>query len=455
MIVPKNRLLFWVGMVILPFAFVAGWAPSAEIPALVLTTLLTAAALADLFMGFRRLRGIGVELPDLVRISKERDGDLELRIRNERMAAGRLRLGIAFPDAIYSSMVEMFADLPGESTYSVLHWPFKGVKHGRSFLERCYMEVDSPLGFWGVRATAPARTEVRVYPNLLMERRNLASLFLNRGLGIHTQRQVGKGRDFEQLREYMVGDSYEDIHWKATAKRARPVTKVYQIERTQEVYVIVDASRMSARSVERFHNGSRGEEDTDALRFTSILERFVTASLVIDLAAQRQGDLFGVVTFGDRVLNFVRAKSGKAHYDACRDALYTMEPQGVTPDFFELFTFLSLHIRRRALLVFLTSLDDPVLAESFSKSVGLISRRHLVMVNMLEPAGARPLFTSESVRSVDDLYGALGGHFLWGSLHETDKVLQRRGIGFSLLENERMCAQLVSQYLEIKQRQLL
>src|SRR5204863_1117351 len=92
------------------------------------------------------------------------------------------------------------------------------------------------------------RSEIRVYPNLLNERKNLAALFLHRGsFGMHAQRQIGKGRDFEKLREYIPGDSYDEVHWKATAKRGRPVTKIFQIERTQEVYVIIDASRLSAR----------------------------------------------------------------------------------------------------------------------------------------------------------------------------------------------------------------
>ena len=94
----------------------------------------------------------------------------------------------------------------------------------------------------------PAQSEIRVYPNLFTERRNLAALFLHRGaFGLHAQRQVGKGREFEKLREYMPGDSFDEIHWKATAKRGRPITKVFQIERTQEVYVVIDASRLSAR----------------------------------------------------------------------------------------------------------------------------------------------------------------------------------------------------------------
>lgn len=284
----------------------------------------------------------------------------------------------------------------------------------------------------------------------------MAALFLNRGLGgMHAHRQIGKGREFEKLREYIPGDSFEDIHWKATARRRYPITKVFQIERMQEVYVIVDASRLSARRTELSGGGCSSESGTLGGSQTTVLDRFVTAALVMGLAAERQGDLFGILTFNDRVQHFVRAKNGKAHYNACRDALYALQPQGVTTDFDELFTFLALHLRRRAFLVFLTNLDDFVLAEDFVRNMDLICRRHLVFVSMLKPNGVRPLFSGPEVESVDDLYRSLGGHFLWCSLHGLEKVLHRRGVRFSLLDNEKMCMELVSQYTGIKQRQLL
>ena len=98
---------------------------------------------------------------------------------------------------------------------------------------------------------------------------------------------------------------------------------------------------------------------------------------------------------------------------------------------------------------------DPALADSFVRSLDLIRRQHLVLVNMLQPPGAVPLFTGPNVTAVDDLYGRLGGHLRWQNLRELQKVLQRRGIQFSLLANERLSAELVSQYLSVKQRQLL
>jgi uncharacterized protein (DUF58 family) len=346
-------------------------------------------------------------------------------------------------------------------------WPCTPVKRGSYRLQKIHLEEPSLLGFWAARGSLPIDCELRVYPNLLTERKSLAALFLRRGtFGLHAQRQLGKGRDFEKLREYVPGDSYEDIHWKATARRGHPITKVFQIERTQEVYVVVDASRLSARkesagqrlssiAVERGSTIDPDPQATDTVVTETALERFVTAALVLGLAAEQQGDLFGLMTFSDQVGTFLRARNGRAHYNACRDALYTLEPQPVTPDFDEIATFIRLRLRRRALLVFLTALDDPVLAESFVRNLDLLCRQHLVLVNMLKPAGAEPLFTSPDVASIDDLYRHLGGHLQWHNLRELEKVLQRRGVQFSLLDNERSSAQLVAEYLNVKRRQLL
>jgi uncharacterized protein (DUF58 family) len=173
------------------------------------------------------------------------------------------------------------------------------------------------------------------------------------------------------------------------------------------------------------------------------------------LAAEQQGDLFGLLTFTDKVEKFVRAKNGQAHYSACRDALYTLQPKIATPDFDELCTFIRLRLRRRALLLFLTSLDDPALAESFVRNLELIRRQHVVLVNMIQPPTATALFTNPNLTNVDDLYRHLGGHLQWTKLRELGKVLQRRGVQFSMLQNERLSADLVSQYLNVKQRQLV
>ena len=450
MIVPRTSLIFSTGGLAVVGA-IAAVAPQAAGIFPVFAGILALTALLDGILALGTLDGISASLPEVVRLSKDRDGAVDLFVRNDRSRAKRLRIGLAFPREIGSPQDSIQTVAPPGTRAAHLAWNVTPARRGNYRLHRVFLEGPSPLGLWSMRSSIPVQSELRVYPNLLTERRRLAALFLNRGaFGVHAQRLVGQGREFEQLREYVPGDGYEDIHWKATAKRGRPITKLYQVERTQEVYVVIDTSRLSARRVLIGPGGG----DEHAIEVTQ-LERFITAALILGLVAERQGDRFGLLTFGDRVRSFVRASTGQTHYSSCRDALYTLEPETVNPDFDELFTFLRLRLRRRALVVFLTNLDDAVLAESFVRNVEMVRRQHLVLVGMLSPPGIRPLFSGEEPTTIDEVYRGLAGHLKWHELRELERVLHRQGVNFFLLENERMCAELVTQYANVKQRQLL
>ena len=459
-IVPKSRLLFWTGMVIFPFTALATAVPYTTGPCLFFIGVFVLLAVTDAFYGRRNPGSVGISLPGVVRVSSGRDAVIEVRIQNENRRIKRLKIGLPFPSQIYSPKNEQVVSLPEEETSSIYPWPFRARKQGRHVIEKCYLEIDSLLGLWGKRLAVPVHTEIRAYPNLFVERKDLSALFMRRQLGLHSQRQLGKGRDFEQLREYIPGDSFEDIHWKATAKRGHAITKVFQIERTQEIIIIIDASRLSARAaaqtdgIKQKQNPEAGERPPDSGKDT-IFERFVKSALMLAMATERQGDLVGLLTFADQVGGFIKAGKGKAHFDACRDMLFTLEPRIVAPDFSELFTFIGTKIRKRSLLVFLTNLDDPVLSEAFVRHLGVISKKHIVLVNMINPAGAKRIFTSPDVNSTDDLYVALGEHFIWENLRETEKTIQRRGAEFSIVESQNMSLHLVSKYLDIKKRQIL
>src|SRR6058998_1540889 len=98
---------------------------------------------------------------------------------------------------------------------------------------------------------------------------------------------------------------------------ANPSTSAAVTKRSSLVAGCVSASSDSG--------GSPESDEADTQPATR-LERFVTAALVLGLAAEQQGDLFGLLTFTDKVDNFIRARNGQAHYGLCRDALYTLEP---------------------------------------------------------------------------------------------------------------------------------
>lgn len=461
-LVPQARLLFWFAVIVLPFSALGALYEAAAAPALVLVAGLLVVAAFDAALAARCLDGLAVVLPPVLRFSAGRNAVIEVEVKNPGGRARPLRMALALPAALRPEREEQDIRLPDGAEASCLPWACLPLRRGRFQIARAHLESPSRLGLWALRRAVPVRCEVRVYPNLQRERRGLAALFLNRGsFGLHAQRQVGKGRDFEKLREYIPGDSFDEIHWKATAKRSHPVTKIFQIERTQEIYIVVDASRLSARPAGRAAAGVAAPGNTAAPAGEqpeagpSLLERFITSALVLAQAAEHQGDLFGLITFTDGVKTFLRARNGTQHYAACRDALYTLEAENAAPDFDDIVAFLRTRLRRRALLVFLTSLDDPMLAESFTRNMALLGGQHLVLANMIQPPDVAPLFTRDDVASLDDLYRHLGGHLQWHRLQELQRVLQHRGVRFALLDQERMAVELVSQYLSVKQRQIL
>lgn len=406
----------------------------------------------DAVKGYHCLEGIRIEFPMVTRLSRGKEGQIELRIHQNGSTIQTLQIGIQFPNDIVSPHTIITVKLSSQTKISSIKWACTGLKHGQYFLNNCFIQSVTPWGFWARRTVIPIHTEIRVYPEVFSEKQLLAAIFRKKDIGIHAHRQIGKGRDFDQLREYLPGDNYDDIYWKSTAKRGYPVTKVYQIERSQSVYVVIDASRLSSR--ESFYSAKRLDNQTGQFS-TLILDRFLTTALVIGLACGNQGDLFGVIAFSDTVRRFVKAGSGKSHYSACRDVLYTLQPSTATPDYSEVFTYIGTNIQRRSLMIFLANLDDPMLAENFIKHLPIICRRHMIIVAMIKPTRANPLFSYPNVHSVDEIYQCLGGHYLWSSLVETGKIMKKQGVHFALLENEKLCADVISKYVSIKQRQLL
>jgi uncharacterized protein (DUF58 family) len=435
--VPRSRMLYFA-LLILPFGALVP--VSSRVVAELGFAALFFVVIFDALIAQRNNAGVRVILPGLVRLSKDRDGAIPIRVHNLDQDSKNIRIGMPFPSEIVSDEYDQAVQLPSGSEFSLFEWTCTPQKRGKYMIHQCYVEQASPLGLWNCRTVQPLECEIRVYPNLLEERKKLASRFLNRDdYGMHARRVVGQGREFEKLREYVSGDAYEQIHWKATAKRGRPITKVFQMERTQEVYVVLDFSRRSAREA--------GQEST--------LEFFMRSVLILGAVAQQQGDLFGAISFSNRVQGFLRAGNGKAHYHACRDLLYSLQPQMVTPDFEDLFSFVRLRLRRRALLIVLTDLNDPMLAENFVRSASLVARHHLLLVNMIRPPGAITLFQETVPKSVDSIYEALSGHMVWQNLKDLRNVLHRHGITLSQLDLANMSVELVNQYLEIKSRQLL
>jgi uncharacterized protein (DUF58 family) len=316
-------------------------------------------------------------------------------------------------------------------------WTFTPRERGRYGVVALAVQAPSALGLWEMRVRFTPDVEIRVYPRVRGAQEMKA---LQRALtGSRHVRQVGRGREFEKLREYTPGDSFQDVHWKATARRGAPITRTYQIERTQEIYCLLDCGRLQAR---------RQETQT-------VLDWSLTAALHLALAAERQGDRLGLLAFSDRINGFVRAGSGAAHFAACQEMLYPLRPSEAVTDYTEAATYLRARLPRRALLLVFTSLDDQASAEPFVRAAKLLGERHLVAVVAAQAPGAEPLFSGPAPAEEAEIYRALGGHLVWRGLRELQLDLGHQGIRLAFEEPREMGLRALTMYEEIRQRQLV
>ena len=447
MIAPRPGLIGWGAAIVLPLTILSTLLPSwrtLTLPALALFVVIT---LLDLLWNWRKHRNLEFVVTDTVRTIAGRSFRLPLRFFAPPAQSGAIRVGLVLPSSFSTVSHTLLTLKSGEPPLPIL-LELRAESRGIFLISQLFFDWISPLGWWIYRERQPIRCEVRVYPDLTTEGRQLARFLKRNEVGIHHYRHLGRGREFEKLREYEPGDGFDTIHWKATAKRRHPITKVYQTEKAQEVYVALDSSRLSGRLVTNEYTESAGKQ-------IPTLEREIASSLLLCAAAQSQGDLFGLLTFSDKIDHLVTARSGPAHFNRCRDMLAGLQTRLVSPDFGEIASTLMARIKRRALIVFLTSLDDPVLAETFLSSMDFVARRHLVLAVMVLAPSVRPLFSPPGVEKIDDIYQNIAGHLHWTRLIELRRQLQQRGIQLCLVSNKSVSLEMVSQYIALKRRQAL
>lgn len=434
MIRPAPALVWIVGLIAMPLGIAVAVWPEMY-PLLGLTLFLLAVVCGvDVWFGRARLDGMSAFSPEDGQMAQAREGALTVHLRKPAPLSGQSVVGLALPPSFLCDAEELAVALAaGETEYAVT-WRLTPRERGRYPLEKLFVSLRSPLGLWECGRGLALDVELKVFPDAGKYGSLLARI---RGqMGARLIRQVGKGREFEKLREYTAGDGFDEIHWKATARRGSPVTKVYQTERMQEIYAVVDVSRLMAR---RF-----GEN--------SALDEYLRVALLLGTAAEQRGDRFGVILFHREVSRFLRARNGKAHYAACRQAMFDAQPEPVPADFFELAAFLRARVPKRSLLFLLTALDEPSAAESLDKAATLLGHRHLPYVVMLQPGGVAPVLAAPAG---EDLYSGVAGHLQWRALRELELSLRTHGVKFHMVEPGALAAKVLMLYDEVKQRQLL
>jgi len=302
------------------------------------------------------------------------------------------------------------------------------------------LRVWRPGGWWLRQVRLPIVEPARVYPDVLAVRRY--QLTVRRGMpfrpGQRRGRPPGAATSFAGLREYLPGDDYRRINWKATARSDRPIANELEAERGQQLLIVLECGRLM----------------TAPAGDLSKLDHAVNAALLLGWTAQQHGDRVGLVTFSDAVHGFVPPGTGPAQMTRLNEALYAVRPEYVEPDFSAPLSFLAGRITRRSLVVLLTDVLDAGASRDLQTQALWMARRHLVLV----VAMADPALLAVQRAPVSTPVGA----YEWAATEEllaarraTFDQLQRGGVLCLDVEAGKLRPSLVERYLEIKERGLL
>jgi len=295
-------------------------------------------------------------------------------------------------------------------------------------------------GWWRRQLRLPLPHEVAVFPNVVAIKR--IQLTLRRGLramsGLRRAKPPGGSTAFAGLRDYVRGDDIRRVSWTATARRDHPVVVEVEAERGQQVMIAIDCGRLMTAPA--------GDLDK--------LDHAVNAALMLAWVAQAFGDRVGLMTFDDRVTNFIKPERGPAQIRRITEALYAIRPDYVEPDFGHAMTHLSLRVGRRSMIVILTDLQDPEASKELVAHALRLAARHLVLVvAMSDPAvlSARHAPITTSSRAYE---WAAAEEFM-ASRRESFELLRRGGVlGLDVVAGN-LSPALVERYLELKERALL
>ncbi|MFT4902172.1 MAG: hypothetical protein ACI81V_001457 [Lentimonas sp.] len=122
----------------------------------------------------------------------------------------------------------------------------------------------------------------------------------------------GRGMDFEEVREYAIGDDVRTIDWNVSAKMDRPFVKVFREERELTLMLLVDLSA----------SGDFGSVDQ------SKRELAAEIASVLAFSATLNNDKVGLILYTDTVEYYIPPKKGRRHVlRLIRDILY-FKPKG-------------------------------------------------------------------------------------------------------------------------------
>lgn len=395
--------------------------------------------LLEIFLLFRIRKGVSANRLCADRFSNGDENAVQLVINNHY----RLRINLEIIDEIpfqFQRRDVLFkTSVEARKTVQV-NYTLRPTERGEYSFGALNIFVLSPIGFAARRYSEAQNQEIEVYPSYLDLHKYELLAISNKlvDVGIKRIRKLAQNSEFEQIKDYVKGDDFRTINWKATARRGHLMVNMYQDERSQPVYSVIDKGRVMKMP---FHG-------------LSLLDYAINASLVISNVAVKKYDKAGLITFEKGIDTYLPASKRQIQMRLFQQALYKQNTNYLESDFSELFAFVKRRLNNRSLLILYTNFESKYAAERQLPYLRKLAHHHLLVVVFFENSELNELIDAK-VYNKQEIYDKVIAEKFAMEKKEIVKMLQNYGIHSVLTEPEHLNINVINKYLELKSRNLI
>ncbi len=373
------------------------------------------------------------------RLSNGDDNELNIYIENNFSFGVNLRVIDEIPHQFQRRDLLFFTTLsPG--TNKKISYSLKPVERGEYSFGGVNVFATSVIGLVSRRFVFSADKMVPVYPSFLQMRKYELLAISNRlsDYGLKKIRRIGHSMEFEKIREYVQGDDYRTVNWKATARKNQLMVNQFQDEKSQHVYSIIDKSRLMKMPFEGM----------------TLLDYSINAALVISNIALKKGDKPGLVSFSEKINSLVPAESRATQMNKIQEALYREQTRFLDANFELLNATVVRKLQQRSLVLLYTNFESLQGMHRQLKYLKSIAARHVVVVIFFENTELKDLI-KDAAPDTEGIYQKTIAEKFAFEKRQIVKELKQHGIYSILTPPQQLTVNTINKYLELKARDLI
>lgn len=390
----------------------------------------------SMLYGFNGLIGERI-LPE--KFSNSDENEVLIQLRNKYPFTCTIGIVDELPVQFQKRDFFLTVRVPGRNR-GTFQYSVRPVERGEYVFGKMNCYASSVIGFVRRRYIFSKDQMVKVYPSFIQMKKYDFLAIDNRlsHIGLKKIRRIGHTMEFEQIKEYVVGDDVRTVNWKATAKHARLMVNQYQDEKMQPVYSIIDSSRVMKMPFNEL----------------KLVDYAINSALAFSNVALKKGDKVGLADFSNKLGSFLPARAKKTYLNTILDTLYNVDTQFPDSDFGLLQSLVKRRITHRSLLLLYTNFEHISSLHRQMPYLKAIAKKHVLVVIFFENTELRSL-SNMDIHNLADIYDTTIAQQFEYDKRVMVKELQQRGIQTILTAPEDLTVNTINKYLEIKARGLL